>query len=243
MSTDFKVKAGEFEGPLDLLLDLIEKKKLHISQISLAQVADDYVDYLNNHPELPMSDMADFVMIASTLMLIKSIALLPTLELTPEEQSDVEELEKRLQTYQRIKELSLHIKNRFGKQVIYGREQSRQVHPIFSPSPEITLVNIFEVIKRLLASLPIKETVPKATIRKVVSLEEVIDNLTNRIQRALKMRFSDFVQDKTDKINIVVSFLGMLELVKRGIIRVEQNAHFEDISIETENPNNTPRYI
>ncbi|MEK7117749.1 MAG: segregation/condensation protein A, partial [Patescibacteria group bacterium] len=85
MDTDFKVKTGDFEGPLELLLELIEKRKLHINDVSLSQVADDFIAHIKSLEEFPMNDSADFILIASTLLLIKSKSLLPTLELTEDE--------------------------------------------------------------------------------------------------------------------------------------------------------------
>ena len=99
MHDDFKVKIGEIEGPLELILDLIEKRKLHISDVSLSQVADEFIEYIKSFEEFPIQDSADFILVASTLLLIKSKSLLPNLSLTPEEQDNIEDLENRLATY------------------------------------------------------------------------------------------------------------------------------------------------
>ena len=96
---DFKVRVGEFEGPLELLLDLIEKRKLHISDVSLSQVADEFIEYTKSIEDFPIADSADFILVASTLLLIKSKSLLPNLELTVEEEENIGELEKRLALY------------------------------------------------------------------------------------------------------------------------------------------------
>ena len=104
MENNFKAKAGEWEGPLEVLLDLIEKKKFHISTISLAEITDDYVEYLNSHQNFPPATVAQFVLIASTLMLIKSVSLLPNLKLTEEETTNIEDLEQRLKIYAEMRE-------------------------------------------------------------------------------------------------------------------------------------------
>jgi segregation and condensation protein A len=240
-TTNFEVKIGEFEGPLDLLLSLIEKRKMHISDVSLAQVADDYISYLRSFDNLPMDNTANFILIASTLMLIKSLSLLPGLAVTEEEKESIEDLENRLKHYQRIKELSLHIKARFGQNVIFGREPSRESVIVFSPTDEIKKENFLEAIRQVIAVFPIKEKLPETVIRKFVSLEEIINDLTSRIQTAVKMRFSDFVQNRKEKVGIIVSFLGMLELVKQGIIDIKQEGHFADIEMETADVG-VPRY-
>ncbi len=234
MDNDFKVKVGEFEGPLDLLLNLIEKRKLHISQVSLAQVADDYIGYLKSEDDgQSMEAMANFIMVASTLMLIKSLALLPGLQLNEEEKSDISNLEDRLKQLQRVRELSLHVKERFGKEVIFTQTERAKKVTVFAPTNEIIIPNLLTAIKELIKNLPKVEVIPEKIIRKVISLEEVISDLAKRVGQAMKMSFKDFVKDKADKVNIIVSFLGMLELVKQGAINIEQKAHFEDIGMES----------
>jgi segregation and condensation protein A len=238
---DFKIKIADFEGPLDLLLNLIEKRKMHISQVSLAQVADDYVNFLKNQENGSMEEMANFIMVASTLMLIKSLALLPGLQLNEEEKASVTDLEDRLKKLQRVRDLSRYVRERFGQNIIFAREEGSEPVMVFSPTREITQTGILEAIKRLIQNLPVKEIVPQAIIKKVISLEEVISDLAERVNRALKMSFNDFVKDKKDKVNIIVSFLGMLELVKQGAINIEQKAHFADIEMENTTVG-VPRY-
>ncbi len=239
MESDFKIKIGNFEGPLGLLLNLIEKRKMHISQVSLAQVADDYVNYLKNQESQSMAVMANFIITASTLMLIKSLALLPGLQLTEEEKENVTDLEDRLKRLQKICDLSRSIKERFGQNIIFSREENTAPVIVFSPTKEITQSGILVAIKRLINNLPIKEVLPQTIIKKVVSLEEVISDLASRVEQAIRLSFSDFVKDlpdgevgKKDRVNIVVSFLGMLELVKQGAINIEQKAHFAEIEME-----------
>ena len=232
MDEEFKVKTGEFEGPLDLLLNLIERHKLHISQVSLAQVTDDYVNYLKIQENQPMEAMANFIMVASTLMFIKSLALLPGLQLTEEEKENVSDLEGRLKRLQKIRDLSRHLKERFGRDLIFDREEGSARVIVFSPTREITLPGILGAIKRLVINLPVKEILPQAIIKKIISLEEVISDLANRVERVIRLSFSDFVKDKKDKINVIISFLGLLELVKQDAINIEQKTHFADIEME-----------
>ncbi len=242
MDQDFKVKVGEFEGPLDLLLNLIEKRKLHITQVSLAQVADDYINHIqNNNGTEDLGDMANFILVASTLMLIKSLALLPGLQLTENEKSDVEQLENRLKQLQRIRALSQNIKELFGQKISFERQELKRKIAIFAPTSEIEVNSLWQTIKEVVKKLPQPEKLPEKIIRQVISLDEVISDLASRVSRAMKMSFSDFVKDKTEKINVIVSFLGMLELVKQGAINIEQKGHFSDISMETKEVG-VPRY-
>jgi segregation and condensation protein A len=231
----YNVKTEVFEGPLDLLLSLIEKRKLFINDISLAKVADDYIEYINRQSEFPMLKTADFILVASTLLLIKSKSLLPSLSLTQEEEGSIEDLELRLKVYKRIKELSRHVRERFGEKIIFAKCPSRAVEPLFSPSREISVKNIVLSVQTVLSNLPKAKFIPKAVVEKAISLEEMIDNLTERINKNLKMSFKEFSGiGKVEKVNIIISFLAMLELVKQGIIKVAQDRHFSDITMETD---------
>ncbi|MCI5108258.1 MAG: segregation/condensation protein A [Candidatus Pacebacteria bacterium] len=240
MQESFTIKQQSFEGPLELLLSLIEKRKLHISDVALSKVADDYISYVKQYENMPVAESAHFILIASTLTLIKSKALLPMLDLTEEEQGDIEDLENRLREYKRIKELSIHVQNMFGKSCMFPKNHQGNIEPVFSPEEGMNTNNIVEAIKRVLRSLPKKEVLQKTVVDKVISLEEMIDKLTNRVMGSLKMSFSDFsgkksTMTKEEKVNVVVSFLAMLELVKEGIVSVVQDKRFDDIQIETQN--------
>ena len=234
MESSYNVKSHIFEGPLDTLLSLIEKRKLFINDISLAQVADDYISYVRSLSDFPLADSAHFVLIASTLVLIKSKSLLPNLSLTEEEQSNIDDLEDRLKQYQKYKALSLHLKERFGINVEYLRLPSKEKIVVFTPDKNTSVARISEVIKSVIVGMPKKEFVPKAVVQKVISLEEMMDSLADRITKSMKMSFRDFAGvGKVEKVNVIVSFLAMLELVKQGIIQVRQDKDFHDIEIET----------
>lgn len=234
----YTVKTSAFEGPLDLLLDLVTKRKLFINDVSLAQVADDFIKYLEEHEEFPIGESAEFIVVASTLMLIKSRSLLPMLELTDEEEESIKDLEDRLELYARVKELSAKLRAIFGKRMIFEKTPNKNPVVVFSPDSKTDPANLLAALERVIESLPKKEALPKVTVRKVVSLEEMIEKLAERISRASKFSFKDFHGVKGEltyekKVSIIVGFLAMLELVKRGAIRVNQEAR-GDIEIETE---------
>ncbi|MDE1988543.1 MAG: segregation/condensation protein A, partial [Patescibacteria group bacterium] len=228
--------------PLDLLLNLIEKRKLFINDISISKVADDYIAYIKNLNKFPIDESANFILIASTLLLIKSISLLPNIHLTEEEERDIEDLEKRLRLYQRIKELSVGIKKIFGQNIIF-HPLLRKTSSVFSPDESINLPNLLNSAREALKNMPKKESLPKAVVKKIISLEEVIGNLTEKIKTGLSVNFRDFARiGKEDKINIIVSFLAMLELVKQGLIEVMQENQFDDIQMHTQEVN-IPKYV
>jgi len=240
----FSIKTEVFEGPLELLLSLIEKRKLLINDISLAQVTDDFIHYLESHPEMPIYQSSQFIVIASTLLLIKSKSLLPTLELTEEESKNVEDLELRLKIYQKYKEAGEKIAEIFGKNISFERNYvPTNDEVIFAPSKNISIDSIKESAMRALQKLPKVEKLPQAIVRKVVSLEETIQKLTHRVKNNLQMSFREFAGvGKEEKVNVIVSFIAMLELVKQGMIAVTQSDAYEDIRIETKEIS-TPSYM
>ncbi len=231
----FVVKQERFEGTLDLLLSLIEKRKLHINDITLAKVADDFLAYTRNLHDFPISETANFILIASTLVLIKSKSLLPGLALSVEEEENIKDLEKRLKIYEYMRNVARTIQSNFGKKIIFA-PQNRKFDAVFSPDDSMTLAKLSLAIKDVLLNIPKKEILPKAIVEKIMSLEEMIDNLTERIKSNLKMSFKEFsgAHKKVAKVHIIVSFLAMLELVKQGILSVSQEKHFSDITMETE---------
>jgi len=238
----FVVKQQTFEGPLDLLLSLIEKRKLHINDISLANVADDYIEYLKSLGQFPIGDSANFILIASTLLLIKSKSLLPNLVLTEEEQGNVEDLERRLKILENIKALSAHVKERFGNNIIFT-PLVRKREPVFSPDQSMTLPNIIVALRTVLANVPKKELLPQVIVKKIISLEDMIESLTKRVTTSLNMSFREFAKIGThEKVNVIVSFLAMLELVKQGVISVNQESQFQDIHMESQNLG-IPKYL
>ncbi|MFA7193985.1 MAG: ScpA family protein [Candidatus Paceibacterota bacterium] len=244
MQDNFKIKTEVFEGPLELLLSLIEKRKLLINDISLAQVTDDFIKYLESHPEMPINQSSQFIVIASTLLLIKSKSLLPTLTLTEEENKNVEDLELRLKIYQKYKEAGEKLSEIFGKSPLFERNfVPTNDTVIFAPSKNISIESLKEAGFRVLQKIPKVEKLPQAIVRKVVSLEETMQKLTSRIKSSLQMSFKDFAGvGKAEKVNVIVSFIAMLELVKQGMIAVTQSDAYEDIKMETKDIS-TPNYL
>ncbi|MEX0652342.1 MAG: ScpA family protein [Candidatus Paceibacterota bacterium] len=241
---DFRVKLEGFEGPLELLLSLIEKRKLPINDVSLASVTDDYIKHIEASGHFPLSQTSHFILIASTLLLIKSKSLLPTLDLTPEEEESIESLEKRLKLYKRNKELSLHVSTMLGKRMLFEAHEAKRTKAevVFSPSEDASIDALKESILGVLKRLPKAKLVAEAVVRKVVSIEDMIENLTKRITQKLSMSFSEFSNmGKAEKVEVIVGFLAMLELAKQGIINLTQEKTFADITMESDSVG-VPKY-
>jgi segregation and condensation protein A len=231
--TTYRIHTEAFEGPLDLLLSLIEKRKVFASDVSLADVADDYIAYVRGLASFPVANAAGFLLVASTLALVKSRSLLPGLDITDEEKADIVDLEERLLVYKRIVNLATDLRERFGKRILFGKQGEGKRAIVFAPDPHQTADTLRDALKDVIARFPEeKEVLPEATVRKVVSLEETITRLAERVARGLSISFREFAGQGA-RADIVVGFLALLELVKQGAIDVTQGERFGDITMES----------
>lgn len=238
------LKTENFEGPIGLLLDLIEKKEMPISSVSLGQISGQYLDYLKTLEKMPYADTASFIETASILMLIKSRSLLPQLETSEGEKQSIEELERRLDIYKFIRDASRAINNIYNQNPMFARESFANLGVVFIEPANLSLQNIFESAKKVIDSLPKEKSLPEIKVGRIIKLEEKISELVQRIQGNIQTCFSDFSgQDKCGiklsrkelseiKTEIIVSFLALLELIKQGIAMADQKKSFGEISVK-----------
>ncbi len=231
------VKTAVYEGPLDLLLELIEKRKLLINDISIATVTDEYIQRLSAMGELPVAEMSQFVSLAATLVLIKSRSLLPLLSLTEEETQDIKELEYRLALYQILKEATRPLT---GQKIPYLFEgESPQIEPLFLPDSSVTLEGLYGAAQALISEFPKTITLPHVEAKKMLSLEEVVETLSQRVATTMRLSFIEFAKSTSSKgdtsvrHSMIVSFLALLELIKQGIIKATQESS-GDITVESD---------
>ncbi|MDD5110395.1 MAG: ScpA family protein [Patescibacteria group bacterium] len=228
------VKTAQFEGPLDLLLQLIEEQKLDITQMSLASVTEQYLKVLQEVGEqMSAGDLADFLAIAARLLLIKSRALLPYLQ--PPEADEGLALENQLKLYREFLLASQQVhkllrKRRFS----FTRERLlMSVEPSgFTPPPNLTLDRLTRLFAEVVAALPPILPQGKGTIAKTVSVFERIQQLRDLIWRETKLRFSQIMGGSHSRMEVIVSFLAVLELTKQRRVMVKQDELFEEIVIE-----------
>ena len=237
----FSIKTESFEGPLELLLDLVEKRKFLINDISLASVTDEYMARVSQMQELSLPNTAQFIALAATLLLIKSKSLLPVLELTQEEEEGIDDLEERLRRYQLYRDIARGLEEIFGKSVAHERPYTQPLQPLFVTDAYTTLDGVEAAIRDVLINLPKKEVKPKVQVRKVISLEEMIDRLHKRIESQFKISFKELVSDSHERQHVIVGFLAVLESVKQGSILVMQAQRFDDIHIEKQSVD-APKY-
>ena len=143
-------------------------------------------------------------------------------------------MEQRLKIFKRLKETEDDILNVFGKNPNYFKLESKNIAVVFAPAKNITVNSIHESIQNIIKTIPKKEKVPEAIVKRVISLEETIASLTERVTEGVNLSFKEFSKyDKEERVNVVVSFLAMLELVKEGVIDVRQDNNYEDIEMQT----------
>ena len=234
------LRTESYEGPFELVLELIDKRKLSVNEISLTQVTDDYIQHVRTQATFPMEDAAEFIGVAATLLLIKSKSLIPELELSEEEESDVEDLKRRLAEYERVRAMMRELSQIFGRSVLVSAGH-RAPEPVFAPSRDLTLPELASALADALAALEKEEKLPEARVRTMVTLEEMMERLVTRVQQKMTMTFSDFAGTTAERVEIIVSFLALLELVKQGSVEAEQHATFADIRITNGSPT-TPNY-
>ena len=242
---EYKVNLEKFSGPLDLLFSLIEEKKMAINEISLAQATDQFLGYfkklqedaLNKPESISSTDyqriLADFLVIASRLILIKSRSLLPNLVLSREEEDDIKELEERLKIYQQIKiwgrELGKWTKDR---PLYLSRESYFNLPAVFYPPKNIYPDNLAKIYKEFLKTLPQIEKLEEQSLQRVVTLDQKIQELKTRINTAVEASFADISNGVKTKIDIILSFLAVLMLFRSRILELSQDKLFGDIKIK-----------
>jgi segregation and condensation protein A len=237
---NFHVRTSSYEGPFELVLELIEKRKLSVNELTLAQITDDYINHVRTQASFPMEDAAQFIGVAATLLLIKSKSLIPELELSQDEEGDVEELKSRLHQYEIARDAARELSRIFGRNVMVSGGD-REPEPFFAPARDFTLEAIAKALEDALANLEKEEKLPEARVRPMITIEEMMDKLTARVQSALTISFKDFAGTVGEKVEVIVSFLALLELVKQGAVEADQYDAFADIKI-TNTSAAVPRY-
>jgi segregation and condensation protein A len=229
---DFQIKQEKFEGPLELLVELIEREELSISEVSLAKVADDYIRYMKLLEKIDAEALAEFLVVASQLMLLKSRALVPSLVL-PEEEGSIEELEQRLREYQRLKRSALSLAARASKKERIGaREPYQGVEKIFRYSRPLDRNLLQKTFGELLSFFAKPEKLAQESLRRVLSLEERIGHIKAFLEGALTKVFSEIAAKSGDKGEIILSFLAILELAKIRFVELRQEKLFDEIIIK-----------
>jgi segregation and condensation protein A len=218
---------------------MIEARTMSISDVSLADVTDAFLAHVEKLPELPLGETAQFILVASTLLLIKSRSLLPLMELSEDERESVQELEHRLGRLRIIRATAKLLRKEWGRAPLLLAKRAPLREPVFTPS-DASLTTILAAMRRLMSILPSPAKMAEAAVAPVLALEEVILRVKNRLVHAIRTKFSELTR-ASDRQEVIVYFLAMLELVRSGSASVSQEKLFEDITIELEHTV-APRY-
>jgi segregation and condensation protein A len=230
---DFEVRLEVFAGPLDLLLRLIESRQLDVLTVPLADLADAYVEHLANHP-LDPAQLADFVAIASQLILLKSRRMLPGEPLpaavTAEDEPDEEELRRRLVEHRALRDVARQLGERDLAAPAYRREPRESDLPL-AVTPPLSPRLLTEVLD-LLAAIPEPEPPPPEVVPREITIAMQIAVLRAAMGSAGKVLLQQVLATCGSRTQVTVTFLALLELVRRREARVEQDELFGPILIQ-----------
>jgi segregation and condensation protein A len=233
----YRINTELYEGPLDLLLELIERAELDITRLALAQVTDQYLEYMKNMQDRNAAEVSAFLVIAARLLQIKSAALLPRPPVQAQfvgEEDPAEALAQLLIQYRRFKQIAKWLEER----------HVRGLHTYLRldvPTPRIeatldlnglTLTDLVHVAREIFINKPNLRSLNTVVSMPRITIREKIHYVMEILQRAGKSSFRSMLKSKS-RVEIVVTFLALLELVKRHILDAQQNALFEDIQFET----------
>ena len=252
----YEFQTGEFKGPLDKLLELIEAEKMDINTVSLAKVTDGFLHYLDDLKSAiggaegekvdrpfraDLHLLADFVAVASRLIFLKSKYLLPGLELTEEEEADIKDLESRLKIYQDLKpairalnKLWRESHHSYSRPYLIGKGSLGALasdHALFYPGANLSLEGLVQALDGILESIKSYELETDTIKEKIVTLEEKISEVLARVQKEGDMHFKNLSDDKSRGEKIVV-FLALLHLAREQLVLLEQIDAFSDILVK-----------
>ena len=230
----YTIQLPVYEGPLDLLLGLIERAELDITKIALAQITDQYLEYLRHIQEREIEDLASFLIIAARLIQIKSESLLPRPPIRePGEEDPGDALARQLFAYKKYKQVAIMLSKR---EELGLRSYLRLSTPLPEIDPkldlsEITLNDLHLAMLEVLANTPDTPTIQQAVSIPKVRLRDKIVMIVQSLRSIGRVSFRNLLNTARSRLEIVVSFLAVLELVKQNQVEAVQQVQFGDIEI------------
>lgn len=228
------VKTTVFEGPLELLLALVEREELDIFQVSLAKVTDAYLAEIAAREVANPQEMAEFLWMAARLLLLKSIRLLPG-EAATEEETDLlgweEDVRRRLEEYRAYKEMAGELMDRAENDSVAFPPPARPVEPGGQEEPlEVELLLV--AFNSVLARIPPR---PLVVTGRTWTLQEKLDLIRERLRRG-PIELVELILESEDRLEAVVTFVAVLELLRRSLVRIQQKERFGPIHVEAREP-------
>lgn len=236
---NYKVKLEIFEGPLDLLLYLIQKDELDIHDIPITLVTEQYLEHLSIMQSLNLEVAGEFLVMASMLMRIKSKMLLPVeekIEEIPEEEDPRDELVQKLLEYMRFKEAASQLREMedLRSRAFTRQPQEIEVDTADSPFLEVSLFDLITAFSKVLKEMP--RDVFHQVIKDEFTVAEKVEELSERLRRESRVKFSTIFHQAKNKLEAITIFLALLELVRLKEIATVQESRFGEIELTKQNP-------
>lgn len=240
------IKINNFEGPFDLLLHLIKKDKMDIYDIKIYDITNQYLDYIKNMEEMDMEVTSEFIVIAATLIEIKSKMLLPKVkkeddETSADEQDPRKELINKLIEYKKFKSAAFYLKERmedtgitfFKKPEIIEEKSSNNINDLLKNVNMLTLYNIYnELINEYMNKMNPSNIIERNITVDMYKIEDKMSHIENSLNIGDKISFGNLIRTIDDKLEIIVTFMAMLELIRLRSIKVLQEENFKEIYLE-----------
>lgn len=242
-----KIKIDNFEGPFDLLLHLIKKNKMSIYNVEIYKVTNQYLNYLDQMKEMDLEITSEFIVIAATLIEIKSKTLLPKVK-KEDEDEDEEDIEKKLleklALYKKIKESTAFFRDRYVEGGSVFTKKPEIIEPLEEKEPvknddllkNVTLLDLFHIYNNLLEIHRNKQNRGNVIQKKIYvdryKIEDKLAYLTEKLKDVTVTEFDELMVECECKMEAIVTFLALLEMIKQRSVKVYQNESFDHIMIE-----------
>ena len=234
----YAIKLDNFEGPLDLLCHLVDKNKMDINQIKISEITDQYIDYINKMQELNLDVTSEFILMASTLLFIKSKSLLPK-QVEDEAELTEEELIHRIIEYKKYKEISKKLKELYQ---VYSKRFYKVPDKIELPARKLEQNYSKDLIEQSYKNLVEKNkskinknaiNIEKIAITETVTVTSKVKDIFKELIKKPRFIFSKLCSAKKyTRLETVTAFSGILELTRRNKIKAQQERNFGDIIVE-----------
>ena len=232
-------KLDTFEGPLDLLLTLIQKNKVSIYDIPIALITEQYLEAIDGIEEMNLDNASEFLVMASQLLYIKSKMLLPKPETDEDEEDPREELARRLAEYQQFKEASKELrKGEFATKYMVFREAERIDFPVaeydVSHSTDELLEAFNSILRRQIRrAKPEKRAFSQIVGREKVSVDDMVEKICKVLKRGKKVRFETLFRPEDSKPEMIATFLAVLEMIRLNKLRADYDEDKKDFILTT----------
>jgi segregation and condensation protein A len=227
----YKIKIEKFNGPMDLLLQLLDKHEFEITEISIAEVTDQFLLHIESIEDRDAEELSDFLVLATRLLYLKSKALLPLLE---DEEGELDDLEKQLKMYKQFVDASKKIEEMIKQKKFTFSREKMPIRTVveFAPPTGLKVKELKQIFLVVLRRLDPLVKLPKQIMEKTVSLQKTIFDLKDLIRKQKKIGFKELMSGAKNRTEVIVNFLAVLELVKQRQLIVRQASLFEDIHLE-----------